>query len=313
MSDYFGALMNLSGPAGARRSSVSTLTDASPAGTDIVETEEVHEIAGAPRSPASTPTHAPAAGTDIVETDEVREIAAGPASLPSQPGSPAIALPPGSDDAAATVVAAAARKPSLARAPAATDVSRSVPLHAESVPASRVAPAPIGDERNALIRAAREWVAADPRDAALPRDIDAAPPRRDSASPSAREEHALLGIDEVDIVRILPSPRTEVPARLLAHDVDIAATGTSSQANAALPARVVRVEPPQSARSPTRFAPVAVPDEIVEISIGAIHVHVDAPQTLAQAPPAAPSSSARMPSERSAASSALARRALRRI
>ena len=306
MSDYFGALMNLSG------------------------------LIGAPRSPASIPTDAPAAGTDIVETDEVREIAASPPSLPSQPGSPTIAPSANLDSAAAKVAPAEAEKPSLTHAPAATDVLHPVPLHAESVSAARVSPiqivpaaaavaAPILDQRNAVIRAALEWVAADPQDAVITRDIVAAPargpasepptaPRRHPVLGAAREQPARSGVGDVDILRTLSASRTEVPARRLAHAVDTAATGTSSQTHATPPARVVRVEPPQSARPATRFAPATVSDEIVEISIGAIHVRVDAPtpQTLTRAPPAAPPSSAQM-SERSAASSALARRALRRI
>jgi hypothetical protein len=81
-----------------------------------------------------------------------------------------------------------------------------------------------------------------------------------------------------------------------------------------LPAQVVRMEPPEPDRSAAHSAPLA--DEIVEISIGSIHVRVDAPapQTIARAAPAAvPASPAPSLSERAAGRSALARRALRRI
>jgi hypothetical protein len=88
-------------------------------------------------------------------------------------------------------------------------------------------------------------------------------------------------------------------------DAETATTRASGQANAAPPARIIGTAPAVSGR----VAPT-VADETVEISIGAIHVRVDAPVPQALA---APAPAARLPSARSVAGSALSRRALRRF
>ena len=193
-------------------------------------------------------------------------------------------------------------------------------------PASAVAAPMAAEPHHAIVRAALEWVASDPhtivdrRGIAEEQDIVAvsAPadarmtgmPRPGSAS-SAREQLTSPTIEEAEIVKVGTAPRMEVSHRLLVANVEPATTRASSQANAAPSVRIVGTQPAASGR----VAPMTAADEIVEISIGAIHVRVDAPVPQA---PSAPAPSARMssertPSGRSVASSALSRRALRRF
>ena len=289
MSDYFGALMNLSGLGGGARGLVA-------------------------------PANAPDAGGDIEES-EVEAVAAMPAAEP--PG-PARAAPPiigraGSERASpesgaehVPLSAQAAADFSPAQGTAARTIS-TVPGAAAAVAAPIIA-----EPHHAIVRAVLEWVASDPYDIADRRDIteehdivamsasaDArmAGRSRPGAASSAREQPASPTIGEAEVAGIGKTPRMEVSHRLLAADVEAAPPHASARASAAPSSRIV-TEPAVFGR----VAPVA--DETVEISIGAIHVRVDAPVPQA---PAAPAPAAHMPSAGSAAGSALSRRALRRF
>jgi hypothetical protein len=304
MSDYFGALMNLSGLGDRARGPVA-------------------------------PANAPDAGGDIVESEVVREAVATPAPGAEQHGPASMALPIAGSAAAESAAAESAATESAAAesaaghlpmlAPAAADLRPAEPAPARRITSTEVAPAtanavPMAAEpRHAVIRAALEWVASDPHNIADRRDIAEAQDivavsapaaakitgmSRPSTVASARAQPASPTIEEVEIVGIGTAPRMEIPHRLLVADVETATTRTSSQTIAVPSARIVGTGPTASGR----VAPVTVADETVEISIGAIHVRVDAPVPQAPSAPAP-----RMPSERSAASSALSRRALRRF
>jgi hypothetical protein len=287
MSDYFGTLMNLCG-AGARARGPSAQANAPNAGGDIVQTEVVREAVAAPASSAAP--HRPPSVTLPITSSAPAESAAGHLPMPAPAALQSTELAPAgrmTGDPPATAVAA--------------------PMAAEP--------------HHAIVRAALEWVAGDPhnnvdrRDIGEQQDIVAVPapadarttgmPRPGSAS-SAREQLAPPTTEKAAIVGVGTGPQMEVPQRLLVADVETAITRASPQASAAPAARIVGAGPAASGR----VAPVTAADEIVEISIGAIHVRVDAPVPQV---PAAPAPSARKPSARSAASSALSRRALRRF
>ncbi len=125
-------------------------------------------------------------------------------------------------------------------------------------------------------------------------------PRRPRVSKAHRPP-----IEEVEIVGIGTAPRLDVPHRLVVADAETATTGASAPANAAPPARFIGTR--------RRLHPAVLrqrlPTRPVEISIGAIHVRVDAPVPQA---PAAPAPAAHMSSARSAAVWAVAA-ALRRF
>jgi hypothetical protein len=289
MSDYFGALMNLSGLGGSARAPVA-------------------------------PGNAPDAGGDIVESEVVREAAA---TMPAaEQSGPAPVVPPIASRAAPERAAPeSAAEPVAVPAPVAADFPAAQPAAAPRIIATVPAPtaaAPIAAApHHAIVRAALEWVASDPhaiadrRDIAQEEDIVALPAPADAttglsrpgSAASARERSASPGIEEAEIVEVDTAPPTQAAHRLPVAAVETATRSASAPANAAPSARIVG-EPAASGR----VAPAA--DETVEISIGAIHVRVDAPVLQAAAAPAAP---ARMSSERSTASSALSRRALRRF
>ena len=144
MSDYFGALMNLSG------------------------------LGGGVRGPVA-PANAPDAGGDIVESEVVREaVAAMPAA---QPPGPMPMAPPiigrGAPERAAPESAAEHLPLS---APAAADFSpaqRTAARITSTAPGAAAAvAAPITAEpHHAVVRAALEWVASDPHNGADRRDI----------------------------------------------------------------------------------------------------------------------------------------------
>lgn len=289
MSDYFGALMNLSGLGGGARGQVA-------------------------------PANAPDAGGDIVESEVVREaVAAMPAAEP--PG-PARAAPPIIGRAAserASLESAAEHVPLSAQSAADFSPAQETAARITSTaPGAAVATPITAEPHHAIVRAALEWVASDPYNIADRRDIteehdivavsasaDArmAGRSRPGAASSAREQPASPTIGQAEVVGIGKTPRMEVWHRLPAPDVEAAPPRASAPASAAPSSRIV-TEPAVFGR----VAPVA--DETVEISIGAIHVRVDAPVPQV---PAAPAPAAHMPSAGSAAGSALSRRALRRF
>jgi hypothetical protein len=210
---------------------------------------------------------------------------------------PSLEVAGDSAPAAATTPAATSARPvhddEPVGATSADAAGHAAPVPASPTDASKASPGtsspPVGAPDTGAspahdpVRAAMRWVAADPQQApAVP-------------EPARQEERAssLPGATVVDVPRLPP-----------AH-VDLTALEPRSLAMAA----------DAQARPIAPLLDSPAHGERVEISIGAIHLRVDAPaaQTTARAP-AAPPPPARGPQAATASSrSALARRALRRI
>jgi hypothetical protein len=182
-----------------------------------------------------------------------------------------------------------------------TPVQAGAPLEAGSITSPAIEPAAPPAQQapmpaNALVRTAMQWVAAGPQ------ELRAKPPEvvKPSNTP-AHEEPASHRPDAIREQR--PPARDESPGL---HPRGEYQTAVPSQALPPLPARPLIPQP-----ATLRAAPAPAPrDDTVEVSIGAIHVRVDAPatQTLARTPPAPRAASAPRTDR-----GALSRRALRRI
>jgi hypothetical protein len=152
-----------------------------------------------------------------------------------------------------------------------------------------------------MVQAAIRWVATGPpTPAATPDDH---PPERPTAAP--------LATAPAIVRRVPPSPSTDslAPAPSPAQ--------TQPTPRLATPV-AVRTSPPIDALArpvvPAAMAPRHdAHAEVVEVSIGAIHVRVDAPAVQTRAPQPPPAAPARPPADRASARSGLARRALRRL
>jgi hypothetical protein len=242
---------------------------------------------------------------DEASVDEI-DVERGPAAMPSRTGQtasgPAHAVAPRAaahSDAPRTPAAdtdgvrAGFSGTEHARGRAGADVDRQGARSVETTPA-------LGQAR---VRAAVQWVADDPQHV---RGVTQVVPPHGQGWPARAEETsataATQALDEPDVA--VPVQRgtkpTSPPADLVAREPVVAG---------ALPVHPARPTAP----APRPVAPLAH-DEIVEISIGAIHVRVDAPaaHTLARSPATRPADAPRglpVPPPRSA----LARRALRRI
>ena len=294
MSDYFGALINLSG-LGARAPMAPA--PAVQAGGDIVESETVRE-AIAPATPAARPRvleppTLPIANGAAREGAAPERVAAGNAV--GRPAMPADSM-----------------EPQPAQRTAAEPMT-------ELAPAAVVTPI-AAEPHHAIVRAALQWVAGDPHAIADRRGIEeqqeiVAPraaaaaittPISQPTTASRRGQGARPTIEDVEIVGIGTAPRMQVAQRDPAADLETEVIREAAQQNVTPAARIVAAE----AAASGRVAPALVADEIVEISIGAISVRVDAPVLQASAAPQTP---ARIPLERPAAVSALSRRALRRF
>jgi hypothetical protein len=159
------------------------------------------------------------------------------------------------------------------------------------------------DPGRALVRAAMRWVAA-----GTPQASDGAHtvPAPEQPLPTVREEARVITMTKVvrEDDEAQPQPPGTTPTPPAAPNLAPREGGLTTP----FPIRSARIAP----------APVPVPastrEDIVEVSIGAIHVRVDAPlaQTVAR-PAATPNASAQRAAGTTSARSALSRRALRRI
>jgi hypothetical protein len=180
-------------------------------------------------------------------------------------------------------------------------------------PAAAVAtmPAPRASTANArghaVVRAALEWVAADPGGAALPRAV-AQPNERSTAALPQRDPHEV------------PSAHQD-RSRIVVGEAPAGPIQAAPAAKASIASATARAEPGVAAAPRNLASPVDRPtaqaprDERVEVTIGEIHILGDAPaqpaaSRVASPPPAA---APRPAPEQAAARSGLARRALRRI
>jgi hypothetical protein len=152
----------------------------------------------------------------------------------------------------------------------------------------------------AIVRAALEWVAADPQNASKP------PARSQAAGEPPPWRPAPAG----------PSPREEQHALVVAEKAEVTMARTASPVAGAPYAHVSANHSNAPSRPATHAVAATMVEDVVEVSIGAINIRVDAatpPPAARIAPASAPPAHSRPPSERMTASSSLARRALRRI
>lgn len=189
-------------------------------------------------------------------------------------------------------------------------------LAAEKVAASQPAAAPVAEpplpaRGPALVRAAMQWVAAGPQQAP---GIEAPMPPRERSLPAVIEATSVSATSHVIQDRDA-APEARSPAATPRRDT--APLRSTAHASPHEPEQV-QVVPTRSARlSAVPPMPVAPPvrDEVVEVSIGAIHVRVDAPalQTVAGPAVTSPATAAPRAGSTTLPRSALSRRALRRI
>lgn len=155
-------------------------------------------------------------------------------------------------------------------------------------------------QAHALVRAAMQWVAADPQQAS-PEPWASAPRERFVAPTEPARPHAVIS---TPVAKAEAGPQSAPPAQVqpLAHPL---APGEDTPRRPGTPATPLAA-PVTASPSPR--------DELFEISIGAIHLRVEAPtpQTVARVPPP-PSAAQRAAGPTITPRSALSRRALRRI
>jgi hypothetical protein len=275
MSGYFGALMRSSGMAIAARPPTRTPID-----------PRVMEIDF--ERPAALP--APAAPT----ASTLQPVTATPVSVPAPSVEPTRGMQ-APDEHVHDVHARPVPEQAHTRATPDRGVD---PLAARP---SRAVEPPQRDLGQAVVRAAMRWVAAETpharTDAPLTMDRQLASPDRgvEDLNTIAPRAHRL----DVET----PEPNA-TPARTISKEVKT----TEPIVAHAVPMPAARLTP----SLPTPVAPVAR-DEVVEVSIGAIHVRVDAPQVQTVARPSASPPALARRATASQTRSALSRRALRRI
>ncbi|MDM0004339.1 hypothetical protein QTI51_01815 [Variovorax sp. J22G73] len=250
--------------------------------------------AGVAAPPRANASH----GADLTEIDAEREVRApaspasrSPVAQPQQPVSPspssrAIAHAEPEAEAPRTRAAAAAK---------------ALPKQRDAQPAAPEAHAVAPPPLHAAVQAAVSWVASDPQGRA---DVSAAQmliaestvvQTQADISEIEEETQEAQGID---------------PDMPMQSDIDDEGMPYPSS-----PALVHRRAPAPRAERHMRASPAAAPrEEAIEITIGAIHLHVEAPQATGVVPAAAPAPPPAAPSLRSPAPrSALSRRALYRL
>jgi hypothetical protein len=262
-------------------------------------------IAG--RTPAVAHAESP-----VVEIDVERS----PAPMPAR----AVAAPPMPQHTVAPTRVPAPVTPLAPTAPQASDThephagfagteraeSRGVEDAAAAVPASPAAETtkpPIGQ---ALVRAAMQWVVADTqqvRGVAQAEPSNVQPRAVRSDEPSILPATPAFGEHRVESK---PQPQNEAQADPPVRDL-------TTREPVAAQSLAIRSTRPAPEAPPMPVAP-SDRDEVVEVSIGAIHLRVDAPvaQTIAR-PAATPPAAARRTPTTTSQRSGLSRRALRRI
>lgn len=251
--------------------------------------------AGWPAGAAAPPRASASHGADLTEVDAEREVQApaprGPVAQPQQPVSPS----PSSKATARDEPEAEAPRPRATAAEALPEQRDAQPAASE---ADAVAPPPL----HAAVQAALSWVASDPQGRA---DISAAQMLvAESAVVQTQADISEIEQETQEAQGIDP----EMPMQ-----GDIDDEGMPSPSSRTL---VPRRAPAPRAERHMRASPVAAPrEEAIEITIGAIHLHVEAPpQATGVVPAPAPAPPPAAPSLRSPAPrSALSRRALYRL
>jgi hypothetical protein len=280
MSDYFGALLRMSGiaigagaPAAVARPPAPSIEAAIPA--ERSPPTEQHETRA--QQPSREPLGDTAGAAPIVP----QNAEGAPTPVPAEASLMDAPFLRADRDRRAHPQAVTTVEPDGAPVP-------SPPRAAERTPSAT-------DHRlgQALVRAAMRWVAADPQQATHP--PERAIPRDPVPSIAAKTDGAVVGRSPHDTAVELD---TGHPRAFPARQLEVAQASAPRPAIAAMPM--------------ASTAPPDVRDEVVDISIGAIHVRVDAPspQTVAgTSPPAAAS----RPAAPAPARCGLSRRAMRRI
>jgi hypothetical protein len=307
MSDYFGALMRSSGLAAAGAKRPHDAREAAPPALDETAAEPRVVTAGDP-APGAAATHAAAMATTDAQT----------ASAPNPP--PTAAAQPQASIQRAHAAAVASPSPMTAPVPAYVPSAAPLPATVDGALRDGRADGPrvLGfpdsgspyaattqthappearvSEGSSRVRAALQWIAADPH-AVDSRHIPMQhAPHADPAQPPPR-----TGASLTDAPAALPSP-------LAARERDDAAPVRSHAIEAWLREPAM---PSHASRGRREHDDAA--GELVEVSIGAIHVRVDAPAAQTRLAPAAPTAAAPRAPNRPASRDAVARRLLRRI
>jgi hypothetical protein len=287
-SDYFGALMRSSGMAIAGRAvpmAVPRADPSTPAEADVIHCAASTVATTPPAPTAQHPTEPTLEAFETMPLDQFVERSPMPTEAASRDTPP---IAPESQ------VAIQSRPPR-----ASVPISAEAPTQAANVTSARRPPI-LG---HTVVRAAMEWVAAGPQ------QVNTKPPVESTIAPPSGQAPATAG--EPGHFNSLPpfhgEPRPDTPpgfAQPMLTTIPKSADTHEPAVRLAYPA-AVRTEP--IAASPHR-------DETVEVSIGAIHVRVDAPaaQTVAR-PPAPLAAVISHPNGPLRERSVLGRRALRRI
>lgn len=285
MSDYFDGLMRSSG---LRLGTEPVLGPSRARTPALPEIENVSTAVAPMTSPVAGPVEAPARGTPAVA-----------ASVPAPAGPMLPAVPPAAD----------APPPAAEPVHAAAAIPTASPIPASPIPAAPPA------THDRLVAAAMRWIAAGSDAPSATSQIEAAespvipaetPPSRATPRPKPT---SLLEITRPDpVLPVAVSPDLDRTARVSAPPSAPPGSARAEPSAATIPPRPPASQPPAS-----HPRDAGVRDEGVQVSIGAIHLRVEAPPAAAvptpspavprQAPAAPPGTSR----------SGLSRRALRRI
>lgn len=281
MSGYFGALMRSSGMPFA--GVPAPTSPAEPAVTEIsVERPAVSPVPVTQTMAAQPTTFAPPARVDTT-TDPPAPLSASRAHA--------------TREAADARPAMAIRAADRSRVAADANADAPEPPARQHVEASKP---PLGPE---LVRAAMRWVAEGARTGQRATEAtESTAPRASSTQVATPDGHSRRAPRE-------QGDRAAQPAVTPARIIEADAPARDRVVTPAVPIRSARA----ALAEPPAWRAADTPDEVVEVSIGAIHVRVDAPaaQTVVQA--AAPRTSAERAAAAPSRPSGLSRRALRRI
>lgn len=303
MSDYFGALMRSGGLAAAGAQSRLDAHDRPPPALE--DAAIGNQAAAAAHDPVPAVAAAPAAAPGAAAATRsatappvamppptsVQRVRAAAVATPSPIAAPAHrSAPPAAPSSPALDGAHRGRRTSGTRIPASPDMDSP---HTATPEADTSAQASASTQPS-RIRAALQWIAADPHGA----DPGNLPERQ--APPAGRSPPP----DDA-------SSLTDAPAAPHSPHAARARGDAPLPRHTAIEAWLPEPAMPAHA-SQRRREHDDVPGDLVEVSIGAIHVRVDSPAAQTRLAPAAPAAAPRAPS-RPAARDAAARRLLRRI
>jgi hypothetical protein len=302
MSDYFGALMRSSGLAATGTKRPHDAREAvAPALEEMAAETRVVAAADPAPGTAATPAAAATASAQTGSATTAPPTAAAQPQASIQRVHAAAVASPSPMAAPAPAYVPSAAPPSVAMDGAyrdgRADASR-VPGFPDTgspyraTPQTHASPQSLASEGPSRVSAALQWIAADPH----------------AVDPRHAPVHRPLHADSAQPPQIAESLTDAPAAPLAARERDDAAPVRSH----AIEAWLREPAMPSHASRRQREHDAAV-GELVEVSIGAIHVRVDAPAAQTRLAPAAPAAAAPRAPNRPASRDAVARRLLRRI